>query len=55
MNFLKLIMLILLVLFMALTLVFFLTGDSHNMFFFGILSTWCLINIAHDNIMDKLK
>jgi hypothetical protein len=55
MNFLKLITLILLVLFMVLTLVFFLKDDSHNMCFFGILSTWYLINMAHDNIMDKLK
>lgn len=55
MKLLKLVKAILSVLFMVLTLVSFFKDDSHNMCFFGILCTWYLIDIAHGDIMDKLK
>jgi hypothetical protein len=55
MKFLKLTTAILLVLFMVLTIVFFVKEDTLRMCFFGILSIWYLIDTSRDNIIDKLK
>lgn len=55
MKFLRFIKAILSLLFMILTIVFFIREEVREMCFFGIVSTWYLIDMAHDNIMDKLK
>lgn len=55
MKFLKLATVILLVLFIVLTIVFFVKEDTLRMCFFGILSIWHLIGEARDSIIDKLK
>lgn len=48
MKLLKLATVILLVLFMVLTIVFFVKEDTLRMCFFGILSIWYLIDTAQD-------
>jgi hypothetical protein len=55
MKFLRFIKAILLILFMILTLVFFIREEVREMCFFGIVSTWYLIDMAHYDIRDKLK
>jgi len=55
MIFLKIIKCIFLILSMILTFVCFAGDDIKEMCFFGIISTWYLIDIAHDSIIGKLK
>lgn len=40
---------------MILTFVYFVGDDIKEMCLFGILSIWLLIDLIHDDIMEKLK
>ena len=55
MKFLIFIKTILSILFMMLTVVFFIREEVMEMCFFGIASTWYLIDTAHYDIRNKLK
>lgn len=53
--FLKIIKGVLLTLSMILTFLCFVGDDIKKMCFFGIVSIWCLIDLVHADIKDKLK
>ena len=55
MIFLKIIKCIFLMLSIMLTVVCLAEDDIKYMCFFGIVSIWFLIDLVHDEIMDKLK